>query len=117
LLSEVEQIADRLLIINRGKKMVEGTIAELLDPSKMQLELNTGDNAYALSLMNVFDGVKNISKSQNTLLIELHQQQIPHLIRHLVNHNVEILSVFSRHSLENYFLSLTSSDHVEPIAN
>jgi len=117
LLSEVEQIADRLLIINRGKKMVEGTIAELLDPSKMQLELNTGDNAYALSLMNAFDGVKNISKSQNTLLIELHQQQIPHLIRHLVNHNVEILSVFSRHFLENYFLSLTSSDHVEPIAN
>jgi len=117
LLSEVEQIADRLLIINKGKKLVEGTIAELLDPSKMQLELNTGNNDFALSLMQAFDGVRNISSSKNSLLIELHQKQIPHLIRHLVNHNVEILSVFSRHSLENYFLSLTSSDHVEPIAN
>jgi ABC-2 type transport system ATP-binding protein len=117
LLSEVEQIADRLLIINQGKKMVEGRITELLDPSKMQLELNTGNNAYALLLMNSFDGVKNISNDDKRLLIELHQQQIPHLIRHLVNHDVEILSVFSRHSLENYFLSLTSADHVEPVAN
>jgi ABC-type multidrug transport system ATPase subunit len=117
LLSEVEQIADRLIIIDKGKKVVEGTIAELLDPSKMQLELNTGDNAFAFSLMKEFSGIKNISKNENKLLIELHQEQIPHLIRHLVNHNVEILSVFSRHSLENYFLSLTSSAHVDATAN
>jgi ABC-type multidrug transport system ATPase subunit len=117
LLSEVEQIADRLLILNKGKKIVEGTIAELLDPSRMQLELNTNNNAYARDLMNSFNGISKISKADDRLLIELHQQQIPHLIRHLVNHDVEILSVLSRHSLENYFLSLTSANNVGAIEN
>ena len=117
LLSEVEQIADRLLIINKGKKMVEGSIAELLDPSRMQLELHTANNAYALTLMKAFEDVKTISNNEKRILIEVHQQQIPHLIRHLVTHNVEILSVLCRHSLENYFLSLTSGDHVDAIAN
>jgi ABC-type multidrug transport system ATPase subunit len=117
LLSEIEQIADRLLIINKGKKMVEGSMAELLDPSKMQLELNTGNNEYALKLMNEFRGIKIAGIKSNSLLIELHQQQIPELIRHLVNHDVEILSVFSRHSLENYFLSLTSGSHVDTSSN
>jgi ABC-type multidrug transport system ATPase subunit len=117
LLSEVEQIADRLLIINNGKKMVEGSIAELLDPSKMLLELNTGNNEHALKLMKESKGIGNVSADQNKLLVELHEREIPHLMRFLVNHNVEILSVISRHSLENYFLSLTAGAHVDTTTN
>ena len=39
LLNEMEQVATRLLIIDKGKKLVEGTTAELFDPSQTLLEL------------------------------------------------------------------------------
>ncbi|HYJ37524.1 MAG TPA: ABC transporter ATP-binding protein, partial [Chitinophagaceae bacterium] len=117
LLSEVEQIADRLLIINKGKKMVEGSMSELLDPSKMQLELITANNENTSKLLKGIDGIRNVEVDHEKLIVEVHEQQIPYLIRHLVNNNIEILSVSSRHSLENYFLSLTSAGHVDIIAN
>ena len=38
LLHEIEQISTRMLIIDEGKKMVEGTVASLMDPSKTLVE-------------------------------------------------------------------------------
>jgi ABC-type multidrug transport system ATPase subunit len=117
LLSEVEQIADRLLIIDKGRKIVEGSMSALLDPSKMQVELNTSDNNKAMLLLKSFDGIGRMRTEPNGLVFELHEQKIPHLVRYLVNNEIEILSVHSRHSLENYFLSLTSAVHVDTTAN
>ncbi len=37
-------IANRLLIIDKGKKMVEGAAAELFDPTETLIELETLDN-------------------------------------------------------------------------
>ena len=44
LLSEIEIIANRILIINKGKKVVEGNAAELLDPAKTIVQIETLDN-------------------------------------------------------------------------
>ena len=41
LLSEIEIIANRILIINKGKKVVEGNAAALLDPAKTIVEIET----------------------------------------------------------------------------
>ncbi len=117
LLSEVQQMADKLLIIDKGRKSVEGKMNELHDHSKMRLELNTGNNEHALQLMNKFEGIKSARLEQNKLIVELQEQTIPQLIRYLVNNNIEIHTVVSRNSLENYFLSLTSTSHVDLNAN
>jgi hypothetical protein len=43
---------------------------------------------------------------------------VPQLVSDLVAMNVQILSINSSHSLENYFLSLTTvPGYVEPFAN
>ena len=107
LLSEIEQIADRLLIIDKGRKIVEGRISELLDPSNMLLELNTSNNEFALHLIKQTDWINSVKSERNKLVIQLHQRQIPQLIRLLVERNVDILSVGSKHLLEDFFLSLT----------
>src|SRR5450432_431269 len=39
LLNEMELIASRMLIVDRGKKIVEGSMEELFDPAQMLLEL------------------------------------------------------------------------------
>ncbi len=49
LLNEIEMIANRVLIIDGGKKMVEGNASELFDPVNTVIELDTLDNELALS--------------------------------------------------------------------
>jgi ABC-type multidrug transport system ATPase subunit len=117
LLSEVEQIADRLLIINKGKKIVEGKISELLDTSKMLVEVNTTNNQNAVAVLKTIPAAKNIRINENYITIEVDRKEIPAIVNHLVDNKVQILSVQSLHSLEHYFLSLTSSEHVDLIAN
>ena len=117
LLAEVEQIADRLLIIDKGKKIVEGKINELLDSSKMLVEIITTNNVLAASMIKSALVSKKVSLENNKILVEINKSDIPALINHLVNNKVEILSVQSLHSLEHYFLSLTSSSHVDISAN
>jgi hypothetical protein len=48
----------------------------------------------------------------------MNKDAVPQLINDLVSMNVQLLSVNSSHSLENYFLSLTTvPGYVEPFAN
>ncbi len=113
LLSEVEQIADRLIIIHKGKKIVEGSMADLVDRSSMQLELHTANNEVTLELIKKYESVKNARIDSDKLIVHMSDQEVSNLVRYLVNNGVEIHSVFSRRSLEEYFLSLTSSNHVD----
>ncbi len=45
LLSEMELIADSMIIIDKGKKVVEGKVNELFDPAETIVELKTTDDA------------------------------------------------------------------------
>ena len=49
LLSEIELIANRMLIIHKGKKIAEGAVSALLDPSNTLVQLETTDDAAALN--------------------------------------------------------------------
>src|SRR5688572_4437675 len=51
LLNEMEQIADSMLIIDKGKKVAEGTKEELLNPAQTQVELVTDDKTNAIQLL------------------------------------------------------------------
>lgn len=118
LLSEIELIANRILIIHKGKKIVEGTAAELLDPAKTIITINTTDNILAKEILMKSEwqpNLKNISAEK--IILQVDKATIPSIINYLVNNNVAILSAESRHSLEDYFLSLTNPDlYVEPAA-
>jgi len=47
LLSEMELIADSMLIIDKGKKIVEGKVNDLFDPAETLVELKTTDDIAA----------------------------------------------------------------------
>ncbi|MEO8712499.1 MAG: ABC transporter ATP-binding protein [Parafilimonas sp.] len=119
LLNEMEQVATRLLIIDKGKKLVEGTAAELFDPSQTLLELETLNNEEAFTLIK--NSVWQISlqqKRSNSLLLKMHRKTIPDFHVWLVQQNIRILSLQSRHSLEDYFLQVTSGmQHVATFTN
>src|SRR5450755_4272050 len=52
LLSEIELIANRMLIVDKGKKIVEGNVQELFNPAKMIVELQTMDTVKTLDVIN-----------------------------------------------------------------
>ncbi len=110
LLNEMEQVATRLLIIDKGKKLVEGTTAELFDPSQTLLELDTLNNTEALLLLqnSAWQTALQPQRS-NSLLLKIHRNAIPDFHVWLVQQNIRIVSLQSRHSLEDYFLQVTSS--------
>jgi ABC-type multidrug transport system ATPase subunit len=114
LLHEIEQISTRMLIIEEGKKMVEGTVASLMDPAKTLVELEVDDPKAAASLIESTPWFTYLQKTTNKILIfQLPRELIPELNRVLVGLQVNVLSLQARNSLETYFLSLTrSKQHV-----
>ena len=118
LLAEIEIIANRILIIDKGNKIVEGSAAELLDPANTIVELVTTDNTAARSKIAATRWASGLQPSaSDIIIIKMDKKQIPALVDQMVQMKVEMLSIKPRHSLEDYFLSLTtSSQHVEPAA-
>jgi len=114
LLYEIEQISTRMLIIDQGKKMVEGTVASLMDPSKTMLEVDLADPQTALQLLEETKWFSYFQKRTNSgLLFQLPKELIPELNRALVNLQIPVLSLQTKTSLEAYFLSITrNKQHV-----
>jgi ABC-type multidrug transport system ATPase subunit len=119
LLNEIEQVATRVLIIDKGKKIIEGNALELFDPSQTIVELQTFDNAYALQQLQVSAWAQQLQPQRDSaLLIKLDRQQIAQLHRDLVGMDIQVLSLQPRHSLEDYFLQVTSGNqHVDTYTN
>ncbi|MES2430563.1 MAG: ABC transporter ATP-binding protein [Bacteroidota bacterium] len=117
LLSEIEVIANRMLIIDKGKKVIEGNVAELLDPAHTFIEIETTDNIAANQKLQQTNWSTYIQPG-NQLQLKMHKDDVPQLTADLVQMGIGILSINSSHSLENYFLSLTTqSKHVEAFTN
>ncbi len=119
LLSEVELIADSMIIIDKGKKLVEGKVNELFDPSETVVEVKTINDEIAWEKLKASQLDQFIlNKRNDAILLKLHREQVPVVMKEMVQMDIGILSFHSKHSLEDYFLSLTTANqHVETVAN
>jgi len=119
LLSEIEQVATRVLIIDKGKKIIEGNALELFDPSQTIVELQTFDNAAALAKLQNSRWQGNLQPQRdNAILVKLDRKEIAQLHRDLVAMDIALESLQPRHSLEDYFLQVTSGNqHVDTYTN
>ncbi len=117
LLSEMELIADSMLIIDKGKKLVEGKVNELFDPAETIVELKTTDDSetYNKLLQSSFKGFVQ-GKRNDCVLMKLHRNRVPEVMKELVRMDVNVISLHSKHSLEDYFLSLTTGQSNVEIA-
>jgi ABC-type multidrug transport system ATPase subunit len=111
LLSEVEQIADSMIIIDRGKKIIEGKVSELINPFSVQLEIISLDNVAAKEAIVHSAWSSGITHaSTEKILINLNKDMIPALFKFLVEHNIQLINIKTTNTLESYFLSITN-DH------
>jgi ABC-type multidrug transport system ATPase subunit len=119
LLNEIEQIATRVLIIDKGKKIVEGTADELFDHSQTIVELETLNNQIALQILQQSKWEKYLkSQRDEDILLKMNRHELPQFHKWLVENNVEVISLQPRRALEDLFLQVTSGkQHVEAFAN
>jgi len=119
LLNEIEQVATRVLIIDKGKKLIEGNADELFDPAQTIVEITTTNNPFALQQLAQSSWQQHVQASRNSnIFLKLNRQAIPQLHKDLVNLNIEVISLQPRHSLEDYFLQITSTNqHVQAYTN
>lgn len=106
LLTEIEQIATRMIIIDKGKKVVEGTTEELFNPADTLVELQTSDHN-ATEKIALSPWQKNLQPAEEGLVFKLHANDVPVLAKDLVDMGIGISNLSKRHSLESLFLSLT----------
>jgi len=110
MLHEIEQISTRMLIIDQGKKMVEGTVATLMDPEKTMVEAETKNPKEAANLLETSAWFKYLQKTtENGLVFQMPKDMIPDLNRELVRLQIQVTSLQAKTSLEAYFLSITRS--------
>jgi ABC-type multidrug transport system ATPase subunit len=110
LLSEMEQVADSLLIIDKGKKVVEGKMEELLNPETTDVEIETdATDALMQQLQQSQWGGKAKKTNSHKIILQMKREQLPEFIRVIGQTGLPVFSVRPRHSLEDYFLSLTAN--------
>ena len=108
LLGEMEMIADSMLIIDKGKKIVEGLSSKLLNPEKIHVEILTDNKERALGILKETKWSDALVDTANgSIMLEMQKTNIPELNRLLVEKGVNVYSLRPKHSLEDFFLSLT----------
>lgn len=111
ILHEVELVANRMIIINKGSQQVEGTVSELLNANDLKVTVETGNPDAAVKLISESKwGSFLQSTAGKTLMFLLKQEQISELNKFLVTNNIEVNAVIPRRSLEEYFLNITDKE-------
>jgi ABC-type multidrug transport system ATPase subunit len=106
LLNEIEQVATRMIIIDKGKKVTEGTTEELFDPANTLVELHTADRM-AVEKMKLSQWSSCMQVTEDALLFRIHASDVPLLAKDIVALDIAIDNFSKRHSLESLFLQLT----------
>jgi ABC-type multidrug transport system ATPase subunit len=112
LLYEIEQMASSILIIHKGKKIIEGLKNDLFDPSQTVVNIDTNDNLLAQKLLAETQWSNSIQEvNKEGLRLKINKNQIPELIKYLGNLPINVFAVNQIHSLEDYFLKATQNVH------
>jgi ABC-2 type transport system ATP-binding protein len=104
LLSEVEQVCDRVAIVDRGRVVAEGTLAAVLGEQETRVRCEAFDPA-DLGTLSGFGRLR--LEGSDLVLTDLPDERIPDLVAALVERGLRIRAVSSgRESLEQRFLEL-----------
>lgn len=108
ILREMELISNRMIVISKGKVVVEGEVRKLLESDTQQLTLITTDTSKALKLL--LEKFPDYTFDRN-LLDELHAELptdvIPSINEALVNAGIGVKQLITRNNLEDFFLQNT----------
>jgi ABC-2 type transport system ATP-binding protein len=108
ILSEVELVANRMIIINKGTTKVEGYVKDLLNAKKLKVSFEVNDEEKTNSLLAQSEWMKKLESQAKTIfMFSLENDEIADLNRYLVENGIAVSAVIPTRSLEDYFLKIT----------
>ncbi|MEY5068300.1 MAG: hypothetical protein RLZ47_162 [Bacteroidota bacterium] len=114
LLAEMELIANRMVIINKGKTLVEGEVAQLLNAKELVVQLEIDNAAVAKQwIADHLSNVELISSTENHLELAMDKSGVAELNKSLVEQGFNIYAIESKRKLEDYFIKMLKADVVE----
>jgi ABC-type multidrug transport system ATPase subunit len=105
-LSEIEIIANRMVIINKGRSIIEGNVSELLNAQDLVVRLDVDDKEKTERLLGGSDLIHSFQTDFSGIEISVVKENIPHLIRYLSSNDIAVYSVESKRKLEDYFIKM-----------
>lgn len=116
LLNEIEQICDRVVIINHGEIVQQGVVADLL-AGQIALRIETNQPQTAYKLLFEHWEVQH-DEQPDWLRIQATREDTPHIIRKLSSADIPIFQVVTqRWTLEDYFLAVTETQEMNEVAH
>ena len=109
ILSEIELIANRMVIISKGKTLVQGNVKELLDEEVLLVSFTVDNIEKARTLItNKFPQAFE-SASENQVLLHISKDEIPKYNKMFIDENIQVFGIESKRKLEDYFLKLINN--------
>ncbi len=112
MLNEVEQVCDRVAIINKGVLVREGPVETLLEGEvgQMRLQVQPIDKARQILADRWRDSLVPIKNEEGDwITLSLNPDQAPFVVTELVQADVQVFQVVhKRQSLEEFFIAVTN---------
>lgn len=105
ILSEIEKIANRMVVINNGEKILEGNVKELMSKELLKVSLKSSDTVRLSEFLkseNIEIEVRN-----DDIIALINEESIPNVVHKITQKNIPISEVKQMRTLEELFLGLT----------
>lgn len=110
ILSEIELIANRMVIISKGKTMVQGDVSELLNKQKLIVSFEVDQAEKALQIISdKLSAAVTGTIENNTLHLNADHQLIPQINQWLTENGIKVYGIDSKRKLEDYFIKLVNN--------
>lgn len=112
ILSEVQEICDSMIVIHKGKTIVQGKVSTLISNEKLHVRIECDQMQKAKDMLDHSQWSYALQSQefahQNQLMLEMSKSEIPALISTLQAQNIQVYAIDYRNQLEAYFLKITN---------
>jgi ABC-type multidrug transport system ATPase subunit len=109
ILSEIELISNRMIIINKGVSVIEGNVVDLMSGKELDVTIEVDDPQSALQFLQhsaFASSVRNCSGLHIGLNIS--KEAITDVNKFLIENKIGVFEISFKRPLESYFLKLTA---------
>lgn len=108
-LAEIELICNRMVIINKGRSIVEGSVSDLMNGENLILRLEASPLSDAKNFLLAWKpSLQWENVGDTAVLFPIEKSEIPKLTKFLVDNNIEIFSLEAKRTLEDYFIKIVN---------